>query len=315
MSDVRVSAQEMREVCGLADRAPSLFNSQPWQWRGGGDFLELLLDRSLELPETDPDKRELVISNGVALQHALLALRARGWLVNVLRLPDASEPELLARIEVLGRGDPAPGDGALVRAARRREVDRREYAPVPVPPSVLAELASAGAAAQVSVITGDQRRAVAQAFARAARVHAASDRYRAELASWTGMASWSADGAPETGVPWRAREHDDLVVRDFGWAEAAGVDPASNGAAGCLLLISTGADDRDAHLRAGEALGALLCRAELAGLASCPLSEALEVRGTRALVRREALADAGHPQMMVRVGWPRPADGSPRHRT
>jgi hypothetical protein len=307
MTYVRVSAQDMREVCTLADRAPSLFNLQPWQWRGGGDSLELLLDTSLNLPETDPDRRELVISNGVALQHALLALRARGWLISVRRLPDAREPDLLARIEVLGSGDPVPGDSALARAAWRRQVDRREYAPVPVPPALLADLASAGAAAQISVLTGAHRYAVAQAFSEAAKVHAASDRYRAELASWTGLASWADEGIPEEGVPRRTRQYDDIVVRDFGWAETAGVEPVSNGAAGVLLLISTGADDWSAHLGAGEALGAVLCRAELAGLVSCPLSEAFEVPRTRAAVRREVLACAGYPQMVVRVGWPRPA--------
>ena len=54
MSYSLLSAQDAREVRGLAGRAPSLFNLQPWRFREEAGALELLLDRAVALPETDP---------------------------------------------------------------------------------------------------------------------------------------------------------------------------------------------------------------------------------------------------------------------
>lgn len=296
--------QEMREVRALSGRAPSLFNLQPWLFREAAGSLELLLDRSVALPETDPDNRETVISCGAALHHAVLSLRARGWQTEVRHLPSERDADLLARIEVLGCEDPVPSDRTLARAARRRHVDRRRYAPIAVPQDVLLDLASAASGAGVSALAGDQRYAVAQAFTKAAMIHAGSDSYRAELARWSGLPPEAERGVPEASAPWHGQRYGDIVVRDFGYAETVVGETGSALTAGSLLLISTESDDREAHLRAGEALGAVLCRAELGGLSTCPLSEALEVPRTRADVRREVLADGGYPQMVVRVGWP-----------
>ncbi|MBQ0924951.1 Acg family FMN-binding oxidoreductase [Saccharopolyspora endophytica] len=309
MSYSPLSAQDAREVRGLAGRAPSLFNLQPWRFREAAGALELLLDGTVALPATDPDRRELVISCGAALHLALLSLRARGWRPRVQRLPSEHDADLLARIDVLdGKEDPAPSDRALVRAAQRRHVDRRQYAPTAVPQEVLLDLVSEDAVASVSVLTGDQRYAVAQAFTKAAMIHAGSDAYRAELAAWSGLTPPAARGVLDESAPWHGQRYGDVVVRDFGYAETVVREAGSALTAGSLLLISTGTDDRDAHLRAGEALGAVLCQAELGGLSSCPLSEAFEVPRTRADVRHQVLGDEGHPQMVVRVGWPQSAD-------
>lgn len=304
MTDVRLGAEGVRAACSLAQCAPSLFNVQPWRWSHVGGSLELWLDTSLELPETDPDGRELVISCGAALFHAVLSLRARGRRVAVDRMPDSVTPALLARIRAAGDCDPLTSDRALVRAARRRHVDRRRFAPVPVSPGQLLDVASANDVVGLSVITGDQRYALAQAFTKAAVIHAASATYRDELARWTGREVGTPAGMAEESAPWHGQRYGDIVMRDFGQGEVQAAETGSEVSAGSLLLISTSTDRREAHLRAGEVLGELLCRAELAGLAACPLSEAFEVPRTRAAVRREVLDDAAHPQLVVRVGWP-----------
>ena len=310
MTNLRFSAQEMQEVSAAARHAPSLFNLRPWRWRETGGSLELLLDRSVTLAVTDPDNRELVISCGAALHHAALAMRASGRQISVRRLPDQQDPDVLGAIEVVGPAPPLPIDSDLNLAARRRHVDRDVYAPLAVPGEVLADIVSATEAARVSVLTRDQRYAVAQAFTKAAMVHAADAAYRAELAEWSGLSELPTRGMPARSAPWHGQRYGDIVVRDFGFTESAVTETGSALTAGTLLLISTDDDDREAHLRAGEALGAVLCRAELAGLVSCPLSEAFEVPRTRAAVRHEVLNGAAVPQMVVRVGWPRSSEQS-----
>ena len=39
------------------------------------------------------------------------------------------------------------------------------------------------------------------------------------------------------------------------------------------------------------------------GLASCPVTEPLEVADTREAVRADVFGGSGHPQMIMQVGW------------
>ena len=55
--------------------------------------------------------------------------------------------------------------------------------------------------------------------------------------------------------------------------------------AGTLLVLGTSTDDRYARLRTGEALSSVLLAATAMGLATCPLSQPLELPGIRQAVR------------------------------
>ena len=62
-------------------------------------------------------------------------------------------------------------------------------------------------------------------------------------------------------------------------------------------------DDPLSRLRAGEATSLVLLTATAQGLASCPITEPLEVVETRAAVRADVFGAEGHPQMLLRIGW------------
>jgi nitroreductase len=70
-----------------------------------------------------------------------------------------------------------------------------------------------------------------------------------------------------------------------------------------VLALGTRADDRLAQLRAGEATSVVLLTATSMGLASCPVTEPLEIPETRDLVRSEIFGGGDYPQMLLRVGW------------
>jgi nitroreductase len=73
-------------------------------------------------------------------------------------------------------------------------------------------------------------------------------------------------------------------------------------------------DDRYAWLLAGRALGRLLLHATAEGLAASPLTQALDWPATRQRMRSQ-LSLVGHPQMLLRMGYPTTPDaGTPSGR-
>ena len=70
-----------------------------------------------------------------------------------------------------------------------------------------------------------------------------------------------------------------------------------------VVALGTVADDDLSRLRAGEATSLALLTATALGLASCPITEPLEIAETREAVRTDVLGNDGYPQMLLRVGW------------
>ena len=71
-----------------------------------------------------------------------------------------------------------------------------------------------------------------------------------------------------------------------------------------LLVVVSSHDGPVDRLRAGEATSAVLLAATRMGLASTPLSQAMEVAATRDAIQKVVLHAPEHPQLIVRVGWP-----------
>jgi hypothetical protein len=70
-------------VVAAATRAPSIHNTQPWRFVASPDLLQVFFDRKRALPVLDRTTRQQVISCGVAIEFALVALAAEGWDVEV----------------------------------------------------------------------------------------------------------------------------------------------------------------------------------------------------------------------------------------
>jgi nitroreductase len=164
------------------------------------------------------------------------------------------------------------------------------------------------------VVPQDQIPMLAISSERAAGAELDDPAYRKELERWTNRPQWHGDGVPpSTAVQPTLRR---VPVRDFtpdednaGLTAGKGVD---KGAAYVIIFGLT--DQRLDLLRGGEALSALLLLATAEGLATAPLSEAVEVSWPRHLLRG-LLSDIGEPYLVVRLGYPvahEPLPPSPR---
>jgi nitroreductase len=301
----------LRAALALAVRAPSVHNSQPWRWRVGDRTVHLYADRERRLPATDPDGRDLLLSCGAALHHLRVGLAALGWRSEVHRLPNPDQPDHLAVIEPR-RHEPTPAEIALAAAIPRRRTDRRRHSSWPVPSAYLNEIAmrvaEEGAVLRIAdgaardYLVWAIREYLVWAIRAAAAAHAADPAYRAELAAWSGRYE-SADGVPAANVPAPDETPSALPGRAFAeprLAQPAGATEEQDETV--LAVISTASDDPMSQLRAGEATSAALLTATTVGLASCPLSEPLEIADAREIVRTHVTEDS-FPQMVLRFGW------------
>jgi len=292
----------------VAIRAPSIYNTQPWRWEFGPHGLDLRADRSRQLAVVDPDGHSLLISCGAALTLACFGLRAAGWAVEITRLPDPGDADLLARMRPTGRIEPSPRDHDRVAAALRRHSDRRPFRPDPVPDDVVDMLRAAAGEPGVYVhfpVHRDEYVQLAVAVSHADHIERQQSDYAEELARWVRPDATSPDGVPVTAVPHIGATHprrSDVALRNFELAtpglQIIDLDVDEHPLLAVVLTTQFGPRG---HLQGGEAMMRLMVEAERLGLATCPLSQAVDLLAFRARLRT-VMGWADYPQMLLRLG-------------
>ncbi|HEY5858298.1 MAG TPA: nitroreductase family protein [Aldersonia sp.] len=290
----------------LATRAPSIHNTQPWHFKVDDFGVHLYADSTLRLPATDPDGRDQLLSCGAALHHLQVAFGSLGWECDVHRMPRLYHHDHLATIE-LSPHIPTPEQIDLARAITRRRSDRRQYDSKPVPPGLVQELLDRADDLGVTareLPEGDPRARLSEAIRAVGLVHANNAEFQSELHAWTGGRG-TADGVPAANA---IRSAPDAEFPNRAFANAAFDQPAGPDAA-TVIALGTARDDPEARLRAGEATSAVLLAATRLGMATCPLTEPLEIADIRAELGRELLGARFSQQILIRVGWPDPGAG------
>jgi nitroreductase len=194
----------------------------------------------------------------------------------------------------------------------RRHTNRRPFARVVIPASVLDELAAAARieGATLRVASPVARGAILSLVRTAEQRLRAQGIYRAELAEWTLPADSRRDGVPPQAFgPWDALEA--LPLRDFGLTQprlhraSERFEPYPT-----LVVLSTDGDTVEQWLRAGQALQRVLLVATVHGLAATPMSQPLEIPALRELVTDTT---AGRwAQVILRLGYAQPTTPTPR---
>ncbi len=319
-------AEEAEGVVALAARAPSLHNTQPWAFTLRRGALELRADRSRQLPGTDPDGRQMVLSCGAALFGVRLGVRALGHLPQVELVPDDWDPDLLARVHL---GSAAPADAQavlLVNAVARRRSLRSGFAVCDVAEGTLAPArqAAAGERTVLLVLTEPTHRtAVADLVAAADRAQRASPEAVRELAQWTSRSALDADGLPPGAWPDHPpkRSPDEFPVRDFAARKVSvafrlgaqrqkngGPAAAPPGHPAAAALLTRGDTPVD-WLRAGQALHRVLLTVACAGVQASLHSQPFGLLGLRRLLQEE-LTGGAEPEMLLQFGYPVDADAA-----
>jgi nitroreductase len=308
-------ARALEHAADAAVLAPSVHNTQPWQIELRPDRLLLRADRSRQLTATDPLGRELVQSVGAALFNARVALAAAGWAVEVDRLPDPADPDLMAVVRPV-LGTPDAELAGLAPAVAVRRTNRRAFTGETVPDEVLRRLSACAdeeGAVLVPVLAEHHRLLVARLTQDADRLQNADPAYRAELHRWTNRSAAQRDGVPAAAVPsGEGAKHEDVPVRDFDTSGEGGLPADTRSSVRqTMVLLASPTDDARAWLAAGEALQHVLLELTREDWVASPLTQAIEVPLTRTQLRSALTWDA-HPQMLLRIGHAGPTARTPR---
>jgi nitroreductase len=294
----------VRSAVMLACRAPSVHNSQPWQWIVDGavlDRLELFANRDRRVPAIDASGREMILSCGAVLDHLRVALAAAGWDADVDRLPDPATSDHLATLR-LRPVVVEDVDRRRAEAIRRRRTDRLPFA-APTGwkklQTVLREVVD-DEHVVLDAVSEDDRPQLAEASRLTEAIRRQDPTYQSELRWWT--SPFQLDQGIPQGSRVSASEAGRVdVARDFptgGYTDRRARIEADRSA---ILVLSTRDDTVGEVLRCGEALSRILLECTVRGLATCTLTHMTEMAPSREVIGRLT----GHtavPQLLIRIG-------------
>lgn len=306
----------LRLAVHYAARAPSVHNTQPWQFLLSRSGLDVSVDRSRQLEVLDPTGRQLFLSVGCAVLNARVSLAARGIGIVAQYLPDPHRPDLVAHLDPDPDAHVDDALGELETHIVRRQTNRRQFAADDVPEAVLQTLVAAASneGARLVVIRDyEDRETLARLTQHADALQIADPAYRAELRAWTNGTEERRDGIPERVVPHvDGTAGDDIPIRDFdtmgrGWLPAATRSSSKQ----CLVILGTDEDTPEAWLRAGQALERVWLELTRAGLVASVFTQPIEVVPIRAQLRAE-LRLTMYPHVVLRIGRAQPTPATSR---
>lgn len=127
--------EQMQFLLRYAVLAPSFYNSQPWQFAISDEAhqINVYVNRSHWLKVADPNKRELYISLGCALENLLVAIDYFGLGHSVAYFPEGDNEDWAARVRVVtGRESVAPRPANLFGAISRIHTYHHAYKGRPI---------------------------------------------------------------------------------------------------------------------------------------------------------------------------------------
>jgi hypothetical protein len=286
----------------LACRAPSLHNSQPWQWIVNETSVDLFADDRRVIRSVDSSGREALISCGVALGHFRAAMAAAGWDTNVDRFPNPSDLDHLATVYFAAAHYVTTAEHDRADAILRRRTDRLPFrAPIHWESfePVLRRTFDHGKAT-LDVLSDDARPELAEASRLTESLRRYDEYYHDELRWWTEPFRLHQGVPPSALVSEDERNRVD-IDREFPAAGHTDRRPEVQADEAKVLVLSTPEDTRADALNCGEVLSTVLLECTMARLATCTLTHITEFEESRERIQR-LIGTQDFPQVLVRVG-------------
>jgi nitroreductase len=308
---------QIRFLLRYAVLAPSSHNSQPWRFSIEGSGVDLFADEERWLRVADPDRRELYLSVGCALESLLVAAEQFGFDHQVAYFPDDDDAHV-AHVVLSPGGSRSSLRGGLFEALTERSTNHSPYHGS-VPETTIDELDEAVVDPDLWVrfVDDDETKAtIGELVTRADRRQFEDPDYRRELGEWIG------NGALATS--WVKAKLGQLAVThlDVGDRQAA-KDSVLVESAPVVVVLGSATDTPSARVRVGQTFERLALLATTAGLSVHPMSQVLELSDLRGELTETLAATDGVPedrntdgvvQHLFRLGYADPERGQSSRR-
>ncbi len=265
---------QLRFLLGYAILAPSSHNTQPWRFTTSADRIDLHADEAGWLKVADPDRREVYLSLGCALENLLVAAERFGFAHQTQYLPDPQD-ELLAAAVTFSEGGKRSAfrDPRLFPAITRRHTNHQMYDDAHLDDEVLQELEACCIEEGVDLLlTADleTKHRIDDLVVRGDAIQFARPAYREELGFWIGRGVF--------GSSWLMAKLGKLAVTHLNMGAKQGKkDSAVLMSSPVVGVISSRTMDRSMQIRAGQVYQRISLLAAIHGVWCQPMSQVVEV--------------------------------------
>jgi hypothetical protein len=229
----------------------------------------------------DPDRRELYLSIGCALENLLVAAEHFGFGHGIADFPERGAPDLVATVTFETGGTPSEARaGATLAAIIQRHNDDGVFRPAPVPEQLRLRLLACCTEPDLQVLLTDDRHFrhwIDALTLEADRAEFADPAFGRELKHWIRQ---GVVGSPP------------VARRDHAVVESAAL----------LGLVCATGDGHLLHVRAGQLFERLWLTATAMGVSVNPMSQTMRHPRLRAAVGERFPSPGWTPQHLFRVG-------------
>lgn len=297
------STEKLKFLLRYAILAPSSYNTQPWKFAVGKDDIHLFADMSRWMRVSDPDKRELLISTGCALENLLIAAEHFGYGHQVAYFPEPDKEGLVATIKFMPRGQPSPFRyPALFDTITLRHTNHNIYEERPIADADLKRLQDCCIEEKILIYMIrdlETKRKVNELIIRADMIQYSDPSYRKELGYWIGKGvfgeSWLVSKLGQLTMTYinsskkQAREDSDMLM-----------------SAPVLALLGSKVNDKVSRVRVGQVFERICLMATALGIRVQPMSQIVEVQSLKSELKKLIPSFDAFPQHFFRMGYAEP---------
>jgi len=289
---------QLRFLLRFAILAPSPKNSQPWAFAIRDNKVFVLADLGRSNPVSDPDRRELYIGLGCALENLLVAAEHFGFEHSVSYFPQRWQLELAATVLFQPGGTVSVArSGTTLDAIRRRHNATALFHPTPLPAELRRRLLACCEEPDLRVDLNDDdlfHRWIDALTVASDRADLANPAFRMELEYWAGQGVFGAE--PQ-------RDQRDSPASVLQRQRAVTLAHLRVESAPLLGLIRGAGDSHLIHLRAGQLFERIWLTATALGVSINPMSQTMRRPELRSVVTELMPALGWMPQHLFRVGY------------